>query len=359
MREVKTKYETLSHEAIQLLTDLIEIKSYSRQEDQAADYLTAYFVSKGLNPSRSGNNVWIKSKIFDEDKPTILLNSHIDTVKPASTYTLDPFKPLVKKGKLYGLGSNDAGGALVCLIQTFIHLNLQTDLPFNLILAATAEEEISGENGIASILPKLGQIDLGIVGEPTLMNMAIAEKGLVVLDCIAKGKSGHAARNEGENAIYKALVAIEKLKDFEFDLVSPLLGPVKKTVAMIEAGTQHNVVPDQCSFVVDVRTTDAYSNAETVRIITDLLDVEVNPRSLRLNSSGLSEAHPIVVRGEALGMEKYGSPTLSDQALMPFDTIKIGPGDSARSHTADEYIGLDEIEKGIDGYISLLEKLNI
>ncbi|WP_420581011.1 M20 family metallo-hydrolase [Reichenbachiella sp.] len=359
MSEIDESYDSKTKEAVALLSAMIETQSLSREEDEVAKVVESFFVKKGLTPFRSGNNLWLKSKHWDDTKPTILLNSHIDTVKPASSYTLDPFKAQVIDSKLYGLGSNDAGGPLVCLMQAFLHYQDQKGLPFNLILAATAEEEISGANGVASILKDLGKIDLAIVGEPTLMDMAVAEKGLIVLDCEAKGVSGHAARDEGENAIYKALVEIEKLKNFKFKKESDYLGPIKKTVTLIESGTQHNVVPDSCKFVVDVRTTDAYSNAETVAIIDELMDVEVKPRSIRLNSSGLSKEHPIVKRGESLGMKKYGSPTLSDQALMPFDTIKIGPGDSARSHTADEYIGIDEIENGIKGYIALLDGLEL
>ncbi|SMD32004.1 acetylornithine deacetylase [Reichenbachiella faecimaris] len=359
MSKISITYDPKTQEAIDLLSGMIEIQSFSKEEDEVANFVASFFKEKGLSPKRSGNNLWLKSKHWDQNKPTILFNSHIDTVKPASSYTLDPFKSQVMEGKLYGLGSNDAGGPLVCLIQAFLHYQDQEDLPYNLVMAATAEEEISGANGVASILSELGRIDLGIVGEPTLMDMAVAEKGLVVLDCEAKGVSGHAAREEGENAIYKALKEIEKLNNFQFEKESAYLGPIKKTVTLINAGTQHNVVPDSCKFVVDVRTTDAYTNAETVQIIDDLMDASVTPRSIRLNSSGLSQDHPIVKRGEVLGMKKYGSPTLSDQALMPFDTIKIGPGDSARSHTADEYIGIDEIEAGIKGYIDLLDGLYI
>lgn len=353
------KYSTNAKEAIKLLAGLIEIQSFSREEDKTADYLAFYLKSKGVKVERKGNNIWAKSLVFSTDKPTILLNSHHDTVKPASSYTLDPFKAQIIEGKLHGLGSNDAGGPLVSLIITFLNFYDQENLPFNLVLAATAEEEISGANGVASILSELGKIDLGIVGEPTLMDMAIAEKGLIVLDCEAKGVSGHAARDEGENAIYKALLEIEKLKNFKFDKSSDYLGPIKKTVTLIEAGTQHNVVPDSCKFVVDVRTTDAYSNQEVVDVLKANIDVDITPRSLRLNSSGLPQDHPVVLKGESLGMKKYGSPTLSDQALMPFPTIKIGPGDSARSHTADEYIYLDEIDKGINLYIQLLNGLNL
>ncbi|UXX78742.1 M20 family metallo-hydrolase [Reichenbachiella carrageenanivorans] len=359
MPEVAHTYDPRTQEAVALLSGMIEIQSFSREENQVADFVETYFTQKGLKPHRAGHNLWLKSKYWDDAKPTILLNSHMDTVKPAASYTLDPFKAQIIDGKLYGLGSNDAGGPLVCLIQAFLHYQSKENLPFNLILAATAEEEISGANGVASILPELGTIDLGIVGEPTLMDMAVAEKGLIVIDCEAKGVSGHAARNEGENAIYKALAEIEKLRNYEFEKESAFLGPIKKTVTLIEAGTQHNVVPDSCKFVIDVRTTDAYSNAETVRILDELLDVEVRPRSIRLNSSGLPLDHPIIKKGESMGMKKYGSPTLSDQALMPFQTIKIGPGDSARSHTADEYIGVDEIEAGVKGYIELLKNLKL
>ncbi|MCV9386205.1 M20 family metallo-hydrolase [Reichenbachiella ulvae] len=337
---------------------MIETESFSRQEENVAKVVRDFLLSKNIELNLSGHNTWAKSRHFDGSKPTILLNSHIDTVKPASTYTLDPFKAQIIEGRLHGLGSNDAGGPLVSLIMAFVHFYDQENLPFNLILAATAEEEVSGANGIASLIPELGKVDLAIVGEPTLMDMAIAEKGLIVIDCEAKGVSGHAAREEGVNAIYKALDEIEKLRKLEFK-ESEVFGPIKKTVTLIESGTQHNVVPDSCKFVIDVRTTDAYSNQEVVDILQKELDVEVKPRSLRLNSSGISPDHPIVKRGESLGMKKYGSPTLSDQALMPYTSIKIGPGDSARSHTADEFIYVDEIEKGIELYIKLLDGLGI
>jgi len=359
MLEIEASYQQRTKDAIALLASMIETQSLSREEGNVFKVVAGFLISKGCNFEQSGFNLWVKNDDFTEGKPTILLNSHIDTVKPASTYTLDPYKAQIIEGRLHGLGSNDAGGPLVSLITTFLHFKEQKDLPFNLILAATAEEEISGANGVASILDQLGQIDLAIVGEPTLMDMAIAEKGLIVIDCEAKGVSGHAARNEGVNAIYKALTEIDKLKQFKFEKESEYLGPIKKTVTLIESGTQHNVVPDSCKFVMDVRTTDAYSNQETVEILSKLMDVELKPRSIRLNSSGISAEHPIVKRGESLGMNKYGSPTLSDQALMPFTSIKIGPGDSARSHTADEYIYVDEIDKGIDLYIKLLEDLKI
>ncbi|PIB35377.1 acetylornithine deacetylase [Reichenbachiella sp. 5M10] len=359
MLEIDASYHRYTREAVALLAAMIETQSFSREEENVARVVRTFLEEKGVEVQQQGNNIWALSKYFSDEKPTILLNSHIDTVKPAKTYTLDPFKAQIIDGKLHGLGSNDAGGPLVSLILTFLHFHAQENLPYNLILAATAEEEVSGANGVASLLPVLGKIDLAIVGEPTLMDMAIAEKGLIVIDCEAKGVSGHAARDEGVNAIYKALTEIEKLQNYQFEKESDYLGPIKKTVTLIEAGTQHNVVPDSCKFVLDVRTTDAYSNQEVVEILAREIDVEFKPRSLRLNSSGISNTHPIVLRGDHLGMKKYGSPTMSDQALMPFDSIKIGPGDSARSHTADEFIYVDEIEKGIQLYIQLLDGLEI
>ena len=359
MFELGEKYSPRTEEAVNLLGAMIGFESFSKDEGLVADYIKEFLFSKGVQVRRRNNNLWATSTHWDSEKPTILLNSHHDTVKPSKSYTMDPFEAQIIDGKIYGLGSNDAGGPLVCLIQTFLHFYDKEDLPYNLVLAATAEEEISGENGIASIVEEIGRIDLGIIGEPTLMDMAIAEKGLIVLDCEAKGKSGHAARNEGVNAIYKAMYDIEKLKNFKFDRVSSHLGPINVTVTQIDAGKQHNVIPDSCKFVVDVRTTDAYSNEETYKILADLVESDVKPRSLRLNSSGISVDHPVVKRGEAIGMRKYGSPTLSDQALLNFTTIKIGPGDSARSHTADEYIFIDEIENGIELYIKLLNHLDI
>jgi len=288
-----------------------------------------------------------------------LLNSHIDTVKPSSGYTRDPFSPDIEGDFLYGLGSNDAGGALVTLLAVFMHFNTLEDLPFNLIYAATAEEEISGTNGLESILNDLGKLDLAIVGEPTKMQMAIAEKGLMVLDCTAHGKSGHAAREEGENAIYKAIADIEKIRNYRFEKISDVLGPVKMSVTIVNAGTQHNVVPDSCTFVVDVRTNEYYSNQQACEIITELIDSDVAPRSFRLNSSGMPVDHPIVRRGISIGLNYYGSPTTSDQAVIPFPSIKIGPGDSARSHTADEYILISELEEGYHIYVNLLTDLRI
>ncbi len=343
-----------SSQAISLLKQLIETPSLSREEDASAAILEKFFNENGVATHRMGNNVWAKNLHFDDSKPTILLNSHHDTVKPNAGYTNDPFAAIEKDRILYGLGSNDAGGCLVSLITTFLHFHSQEGLQYNLILAATAEEEISGKDGIESLLKVLPAIDFGIVGEPTLMDMAIAEKGLMVLDCLAKGQSGHAAREEGDNAIYKAIKDIEWFKNYQFPKVSEMLGPVKMSVTMIDAGSQHNVVPDECRFVVDVRTTDAYSNQETLDIIKANVSSEVTPRSTRLNPSGIDINHPIVKAGSSLGRKTYGSPTLSDQALMPFPTLKIGPGDSARSHTADEFIYVNEIEEGIGLYIKLL-----
>lgn len=347
---------SLSKKAISLLKQLIETPSLSREEDLTADLIDSFLKENGVQTQRLGNNIWAKNEHFDSQKPSILLNSHHDTVKPNSGYTKDPFKAIVEDGKLYGLGSNDAGGCLVSLIAIFLHYYEREDLAYNLVLAASAEEEISGKGGIEKLIPELPAIDFAIVGEPTQMHMAIAEKGLMVLDCVAQGKSGHAARDEGENALYKAIKDIEWFRTFEFEKGSEALGPVKMSVTVIDAGKQHNVVPDTCHFVVDVRTTDAYSNEETLAIIRQHVDCEVTPRSTRLNPSGISVEHPVVKSGLELGRVTYGSPTLSDQALMPFTSLKMGPGDSARSHTADEFIYLSEIEEGIEMYIELLEK---
>ncbi len=344
-------------ESIELLKKMIETPSLSRQEDAVADLLMDEFKKMNLKPNRFLNNIWIE-KVTDENLPTILLNSHIDTVKPTDNWDTDPFSAIEKDGALYGLGSNDAGGSLVSLLATFRYL-AENEQDYNLIFAATAEEEVSGQNGIAALLPKLEKIDLAIVGEPTQMQMAVAEKGLMVIDGIVKGKSGHAARNEGDNAIYKALPIIEKIKNYQFEKVSPFLGAVKLTVTGIGAGTQHNVVPDKCTFMVDVRVNDCYSNQQVFEILSKEIDCELNPRSFRLNSSYIEENHPIVKRGKELGLTSFGSPTLSDQALIPFTSIKIGPGDSARSHTPNEYIKLEEIRNGVEIYVQLLEGLGI
>ncbi len=346
------------NEAITLLKKLIATPSFSREEDQTADIIEAFLKGKNIPTQRKGNNIWAKNAHFTPDLPIVLLNSHHDTVKPVSGWTRNPFSPDIEKDILYGLGSNDAGGSLVSLIATFCHF-YNKKLPFNLILAATAEEEISGANGIAALLPHLPPITVGIVGEPTLLQMAVAEKGLMVVDGIAHGKAGHAARNEGVNAIYIALEDIQTIKNFKFDKTSDFLGDIKMTVTQIEAGTQHNVVPDTCKFVVDIRSNECYSNAEIFDILQKHIQSELKPRSFRLNSSRISLTHPLILRGIGLGLSYYGSPTLSDQALMPFETLKIGPGDSARSHTADEFVYVQEIEEGIKTYIALLDGLKL
>ncbi len=341
----------------ELLSRLIATPSFSREEHDTAQLLADFLSDRAVPVQRKHNNVWAANFHFDPAKPTILLNSHHDTVKPNPAYTLDPFEPLLREGKLYGLGSNDAGAALVSLLAAFLHFYHRPDLTHNLLFAATAEEEISGLNGVESILPELGDIALAIVGEPTLFQMAVAEKGLLVLDCTARGKAGHAAREEGINAIYEALPDIEWFRTYHFPNVSPTLGPIKMSVTVLQAGTQHNVVPAECRFTVDVRCTDAYSQEELLDIIRSQVRAEVQPRSMRLRPSAIPMEHPIVQAGLAMGLSAYGSPTTSDQALMPFTSIKIGPGDSARSHSADEFVYLQEIEQGIAGYIRLLEQI--
>ena len=343
---------------ISLLKQLIETPSFSRNEDQTSKILLSFFKERGMDPQIQENNVWVSHPYNSPNKPTVLLNSHHDTVKPGEGWQRDPFNATLEEDRLFGLGSNDAGGPLVALIGTFLHFYSKEVLPFNLILAATAEEEVSGSQGIASILPRLGAIDMGIVGEPTLLHMAVAEKGLMVLDCVASGRTGHAARDEGVNAIYEAMKDIEWFRTYKFQEESPWLGPVKMSVTQIHSGMQHNVVPDLCEFVVDVRTTECYSNLETLQIIIENVSSKVQARSLRLNPSGIPMDHPLVEAGKKLGLKAYGSPTLSDQALLSFPTLKLGPGDSARSHTPDEYIGVSEIAKGIDTYVSLLEGLS-
>jgi len=349
--------ENLYTDALQLLQQLISIQSFSKEEDKTADAIEAFLQSKNITANRFLNNVWCPNKFFDESKPSILLNSHHDTVKPNKQYTKDPFQPTIEDGKLYGLGSNDAGGCLVSLITTFIHFYLHENLKYNLVLAATAEEEISGKNGVDLLLPHLPKLDCAIVGEPTLMNMAVAEKGLLVLDCTAYGKAGHAAREEGYNAIYKAIKDIEWFHNFEFDKVSDLLGPNKMSVTIINAGSQHNVVPSECKFTVDIRVNELYDFDEVIDNIKQNIQSEITPRSLRLRSTNIALDHPLVNAGLKLNRTYYGSPTTSDKALMPFPALKIGPGDSARSHTADEFIFIDEIKEGIELYIGLLSKV--
>ena len=344
----------LNDSAVELLTRLIEIPSYSKEESSTAEVIEEFFTSRDIEVHKSGNNVWAFANIFDKNKPTIWLNSHHDTVKPNAGYTKDPFLAITEDGKLYGLGSNDAGGPLVSLMSAFSYFYGQ-ELPFNLIMIASAEEEISGKNGIASVINQLPACDLAIVGEPTLMDMAVAEKGLMVIDAKVHGKAGHAAREEGINAIYLALDDLQKIKDFEFQRVSEFLGKTKVSATVIHSGQQHNVVPDLCEFVLDVRVTDAYTLEGALEELKDSLQAELVPRSLRLQSSHVPEGHLILKVGEKLGLKTYGSPTLSDQALIPYPSVKIGPGDSARSHSADEFIYLNEIQKGIEGYIQLLE----
>lgn len=350
--------DALYYNTIDLLKDIISTPSISREEDKVADLIAAYLDKMGYTPKRNGNNLWIQSRNFDDRKPTILLNSHIDTVKPVSAWTKDPFTPTEEDGRLYGLGSNDAGASLVSLMHAFFILDSKPQ-DYNLIFLASCQEEVSGNGGAELMVPLLPQPAFGIVGEPTQMNPAIAEKGLMVLDCVAHGRSGHAARNEGENAIYKAMQDIEWFRTYSFPDESELLGPVKMTVTMINSGTQHNVVPDRCEFVVDVRSNELYSNEELYRIIDKHTQCDVKPRSFRLNSSSIALENPFVQRAIMIGKEPYGSPTLSDQAFMPFPTLKMGPGDSARSHTADEYIYLDEIREAIELYVKLLNGLRI
>lgn len=343
--------------AINLLEQLIALPSFSREEDKTAAVLQGFFAQFDITAERKGNNVWVRNRHFNPALPTILLNSHHDTVRPNSAYTRDPFKPEIVDGKLFGLGSNDAGGALVCLIMAFLHFCERDDLKVNLVMAATAEEEISGSEGIEGIWTLLPEIDFAIVGEPTLCQMAIAEKGLMVLDCVAHGKAGHAARDEGVNAIYEAIEDIAWLRSYRFPRVSPTLGEVKMTTTVIQAGKQHNVVPAECSYTVDVRVTDQYTLEEVLEVIREHVRADVKPRSMRMRSSGIPSDHALVRAAGKLNIATYGSPTTSDQALIPVPSVKIGPGDSARSHTADEFIYVAEIVQGIDTYIALIEEI--
>jgi len=352
-----TEIENLFDQAVALLQKLISIPSFSKEEDKTADTIQEFMQSHGITMHRKLNNLWAWNKHFDPAKPTILLNSHHDTVKPNSGYTRDPYDAKIEDGKLYGLGSNDAGGCLVSLIAAFLYFYNKENLKYNFCLATTAEEEISGVNGLELIIPELGQLDFGIVGEPTLMHLAIAERGLMVLDCTAHGKAGHAAREEGENAIYNALADIEWFRSFRFPKESEVFGPIKMSVTIINAGSQHNVVPASCVFTVDVRVTDAYRNEEVLEIIRQHVKCDVQPRSIRLKPSSIDKEHPIVQAGIALGRTTYGSPTTSDQSLLDIQSIKVGPGDSARSHTADEFVYVDEIREGIELYIKMLERL--
>ena len=345
-------------EATTLLNSLIGIPSLSREEEAAADFLQNYIEETGIMTGRSGNNIWCISPMFDLNKPTILLNSHIDTVKPVNGWRKHPFTPKAENGKIYGLGSNDACASVVSLFQVYRHLST-TDQAYNLIFLASCEEEVSAKYGFVSFLPLRPPIALGIVGEPTEMHSAIAEKGLMVVDVTAHGKAGHAARNEGDNAIYKVLEDIRWFRDYRFPKESPLLGPVKMSVTQINAGTQHNVIPDICTFVVDIRSNECYSNDELFNEISTHIKSEAKARSFRLKSSHIDAGHPFVRRAIQLGRVPFGSPTLSDQALMKFPSVKMGPGKSSRSHTADEYIMVSEIEEAIGLYIELLDGLVI
>ena len=348
----------LQSEAIDLLKQLIATPSFSKEEDNSAALIKSFLEKHEVKTEQYLYNIWARNKNFDASKPTILLNSHHDTVKPNKGYTNDPFFPIEKDGKLFGLGSNDAGGSLVSLIAAFLYFHEKENLKYNIVLAATAEEEISGHNGIEVLLPILGEIDFGIVGEPTLMQMAVAEKGLMVLDCTASGRAGHAAREEGENAIYNAVKDIDWFSTYQFDKVSDLLGSVKMSVTVIETENKaHNVVPSVCKFAVDCRANELYTFEEMLVIIKEHVQCEVKPRSTRLRSSAIALNHPLVEASLKSGRTYYGSPTTSDKALMNFPALKIGPGDSARSHTADEYIFVNEIKEGIELYIQLLNEL--
>ncbi len=353
----KDNLTTLTHQATQLLKTLISTSSFSREEENTARHLEDFLQKKEIPFHRKKNNVWALNRHFDATKPTLLLNSHHDTVKPNKSWTLDPFEPLERDGKLYGLGSNDAGGCLVSLIATFCHFYEREGMGYNIALVASAEEEISGKEGLEIVVPDLPPISFAIVGEPTEMHLAVAEKGLLVLDCTARGKSGHAARDEGENALYKAIKDIEWITGYRFPKVSPTLGPVKMSVTMINAGTQHNVVPDTCTFTVDVRVTEQYTLEEVVEEIQAHIQSDVDARSVRLRPSSIPIEHAIVQAGLRLGRNTYGSPTTSDQALLDCPSLKMGPGDSGRSHTADEFIYLHEIEGGIAQYVKMLEEV--
>ena len=345
-------------EAIELLKQLIIKPSFSREEEEAADALQNFIEGVGIMTYRSGNNVWCLSPGFDPKRPTLLLNSHLDTVKPVAGWKRHPHAPIIENGRLYGLGSNDAGASVVTLLQVFRQLCLRPQT-YNIIYLASCEEEVSGKNGIESVLPILPPITVAIVGEPTGMQPAIAEKGLMVLDVTAYGRAGHAARNEGDNAIYKALGDIAWFRDYRFEKESSLLGPVKMSVTQVNAGTQHNVVPDRCTFVVDIRSNELYSNEELYKEICQHIQCEAKARSFRLNSSRIDTNHPLVKRATKMGLKPFGSPTLSDQALMHFPSLKMGPGESSRSHTADEYILIDEIENAYNIYMELLDGISL
>jgi acetylornithine deacetylase len=351
------KINDLTQEAISLLKKLIATQSFSSEEEQTALLIEHWFTNHQIPFQRTQNNVWATNQHFDANKPTLLLNSHHDTVKPNSAYTNDPLKAIVEDGKLYGLGSNDAGGCLVSLIATFTYFYAVADLKYNLVMVASAEEESSGANGLNSMLPIIPPIDVAIVGEPTLMNLAVAEKGLVVFDAVIEGTPSHAAHPNTDNAIYNTIEVLQWFQDFKFEKTSESLGDVKLTVTQINAGNQHNVVPAHVNLVIDVRVNDAYSNEEIAQILKVKSPcTTITPRSLRLNSSSISIEHDLVKAGIAIGRSTYGSPTLSDQSVLSCQSLKLGPGDSTRSHSANEFIYLSEIEEGIQIYIKLLNK---
>lgn len=350
--------EKLTQESIALLKTLIETPSFSSEEDKTASHIEEWFQQHEIAYKRTNNNVWAVNNYFDEQKPTLLLNSHHDTVKPNNAYTKDPFKAIVEEGKLYGLGSNDAGGCLVSLMATFAYFYTKKDTAYNLVIVASAEEESSGANGMNSMLAVIPKVDVAIVGEPTLLNLAVAEKGLVVFDAEVKGTPSHAAHPNDDNAIYNIIPVLQWFQEYRFKKSSPTLGDVKMTVTQINAGKQHNAVPSEVKLVIDVRVNDQYSNAEIVELLQKEAPCSsIVPRSIRLNSSSIPMEHPLVVSGIELGRETYGSPTLSDQAVLSCPSLKMGPGDSTRSHSADEFIYLQEIEEGVQLYIKLLEKI--
>lgn len=350
--------QKLTQEAIALLKALIETPSFSSEEDQTAKHIEQWFQNHDIPYKRSNHNVWSTNKYFEEGKPTLLVNSHHDTVKPNNRYTKDPFKAIVENGKLYGLGSNDAGGCLVSLMATFTYFYNQPNLKYNLVLVASAEEESSGTNGLNSMLSVIPKIDVAIVGEPTLMNLAVAEKGLVVFDAVVEGTPSHAAHPNDDNAIYNTIPVLQWFKDYRFEKISPILGEVKMTVSQIKAGKQHNVIPADVDLVIDVRVNDKYTNAEIMEILQKEAPCDkIIPRSLRLNSSSIPLDHELVKAGIDIGRTTYGSPTLSDQAVLSCPSLKLGPGDSTRSHSADEFIYLKEIEDGIKIYVELLNRV--
>jgi acetylornithine deacetylase len=348
---------SLQADALDLLKELIATPSFSKEENDTAELLSAFFARHEIPFSRVGNNIYARNKNYDSSKKSILLNSHHDTVKPNKNYSMDPFTPVVMEGKLFGLGSNDAGGCLVSLAAVFRYYYNHSHPKHNIVFAASAEEEISGVNGIELILPYLGQIDFGIVGEPTKLEMAVAERGLMVIDCVALGRAGHAARNEGENALYKAIEDIEWIRNYRFGKKSDLLGETRMSVTVIDTeNKQHNVVPAQCRYVMDVRVNELYSFEEILDALKENMKSSFKPRTTRMKSTSIPLDHPLVKSGIRMGKGYYGSPTTSDKALMPFPALKMGPGDSARSHTADEYIYIDEIRDGINTYIKLLDE---